>query len=132
MDRAIYRSPSRDLNASDRTRRDQFTKRSYDRTRRRRAPRGQHQARTGSTSRRDSRPEHTRCGDLDCPSRHLRFLRKTIRGNRRATKRDQDGDEAGADLIKVALAGWNEGARPQDAPDIPFDKKLLAVAVEEA
>src|SRR5207248_8903740 len=38
--------------------------------------------------------------------------------------------EAGADLIKVALAGWNEGARPQDAPDIPFDKKLLAVAVE--
>jgi len=25
--------------------------------------------------------------------------------------------EAGADLIKVALAGWNEGARPQDAPD---------------
>lgn len=40
--------------------------------------------------------------------------------------------EAGADLIKVALAGWNEGVRPQDAPDIPFDKKLLAVAVEEA
>jgi imidazolonepropionase-like amidohydrolase len=40
--------------------------------------------------------------------------------------------EAGADLIKVALADWNEGARPQDAPDIPFDKKLLAVAVEEA
>ena len=40
--------------------------------------------------------------------------------------------EAGADLIKVALAGWNEGARPKDAPDIPFDKKLLAVAVEEA
>jgi len=40
--------------------------------------------------------------------------------------------EAGADLIKVALAGWNEGARPQDAPDIPFDKKLLSVAVEEA
>ena len=40
--------------------------------------------------------------------------------------------EDGADLIKVALAGWNEGARPQDAPDIPFDKKLLAVAVEEA
>jgi hypothetical protein len=25
--------------------------------------------------------------------------------------------EAGADLIKVALAGWNEGARPKDAPD---------------
>jgi imidazolonepropionase-like amidohydrolase len=40
--------------------------------------------------------------------------------------------EAGADLIKVALAGWNEGARPEGAPDIPFDKKLLAVAVEEA
>ena len=40
--------------------------------------------------------------------------------------------EAGVDLIKVALAGWNEGARPQDAPDILFDKKLLAVAVEEA
>ena len=38
----------------------------------------------------------------------------------------------GADLIKVALAGWNEGARLQDAPDIPFNKKLLAVAVEEA
>ncbi len=40
--------------------------------------------------------------------------------------------EEGADLIKVALAGWNEGARPEDASDIPFDKKLLAVAVEEA
>ena len=40
--------------------------------------------------------------------------------------------EEGADLIKVALAGWNEGARPQSAPDIPFDEKLLAVAVEEA
>jgi len=40
--------------------------------------------------------------------------------------------EDGADLIKVALAGWNEGARPGDAPDIPFDKKLLGVAVEEA
>ena len=40
--------------------------------------------------------------------------------------------ESGADLIKVALAGWNEGVRPQDAPDIPFDKKLLAVAVDEA
>src|SRR5467141_4395389 len=40
--------------------------------------------------------------------------------------------EDGADLIKVALAGWNEGARPQGAPDIPFDEKLLAVAVEEA
>ncbi len=40
--------------------------------------------------------------------------------------------EAGVDLIKVALAGWNEGARPHGAPDIPFDEKLLAVAVEEA
>src|SRR5213594_726622 len=40
--------------------------------------------------------------------------------------------EAGADLIKVALSGWNEGARPEGAPDIPFDEKLLAVAVEEA
>jgi imidazolonepropionase-like amidohydrolase len=40
--------------------------------------------------------------------------------------------EAGADLIKVALAGWNEGARPQGAPEIPFEEKLLAVAVEEA
>src|SRR5216683_7745408 len=40
--------------------------------------------------------------------------------------------EAGVSLIKVALSGWNEGARPKDSPDIPFDKKLLAVAVEEA
>ena len=40
--------------------------------------------------------------------------------------------EAGADLIKVALAGWNEGAKPEGAPEIPFDKKLLAIAVEEA
>ncbi len=40
--------------------------------------------------------------------------------------------EAGADLIKVALAGWNEGARPKGAQDIPFDEKLLAIAVEEA
>jgi len=40
--------------------------------------------------------------------------------------------EEGAYLIKVALAGWNEGARPKDALDIQFDKKLLAVAVEEA
>ena len=40
--------------------------------------------------------------------------------------------EAGADLIKVALAGWNEGARTEGAPEIPFDRKLLAVAVEEA
>ena len=40
--------------------------------------------------------------------------------------------EAGADLIKVALAGWNEGARPDGASEIPFDEKLLAVAVDEA
>ena len=40
--------------------------------------------------------------------------------------------EAGADLIKVALAAWNDGARPQGAPDIPFDAKLLSVAVDEA
>ncbi len=40
--------------------------------------------------------------------------------------------DAGVDLIKVALSGWNEGARPEGAPDIPFDEKLLAVAVEEA
>ena len=40
--------------------------------------------------------------------------------------------EAGAELIKVALSGWNEGARPQNAPEIPFNEKLLSVAVEEA
>ena len=40
--------------------------------------------------------------------------------------------EAGADLIKVALAGWNEGMRPEGASEIPFDEKLLAVAVDEA
>ena len=40
--------------------------------------------------------------------------------------------EAGASLIKVALSGWNEGARPKDAPDIPFDARLLSVAVQEA
>jgi len=40
--------------------------------------------------------------------------------------------EAGAELIKVALSGWNEGARPKDALEIPFDEKLLSVAVEEA
>ena len=40
--------------------------------------------------------------------------------------------EAGANWIKVALDGWNEGARPEGAPDIPFDEKLLAVAVEES
>jgi len=40
--------------------------------------------------------------------------------------------EAGADLIKVALAGWNEGMRPEGGSEIPFDEKLLATAVEEA
>jgi len=40
--------------------------------------------------------------------------------------------EAGAELIKVALSGWNEGARPKDAVEIPFSEKLLSVAVEEA
>ncbi len=40
--------------------------------------------------------------------------------------------EAGADLIKVALSGWNEGARPRDAKEIPFDEELLRIAVEEA
>jgi len=40
--------------------------------------------------------------------------------------------EVGADWIKVALAAWNQGQRPDGAPDIPFDEKLLAVAVEEA
>jgi imidazolonepropionase-like amidohydrolase len=40
--------------------------------------------------------------------------------------------EAGADLIKVALAGWNEGMRPEGASEVPFDEKFLAVAVDEA
>ncbi|HET6312780.1 MAG TPA: amidohydrolase family protein [Chloroflexia bacterium] len=40
--------------------------------------------------------------------------------------------EAGADLIKVALAPWNEGKRPEGAPAVPFDADLLAVAVEAA
>jgi len=40
--------------------------------------------------------------------------------------------EEGAELIKVALSGWNEGARPKDAAEIPFSEKLLSVAVEEA
>jgi imidazolonepropionase-like amidohydrolase len=40
--------------------------------------------------------------------------------------------EAGAELIKVALSGWNEGARPQNATEIPFNEKLLSVAVDEA
>lgn len=40
--------------------------------------------------------------------------------------------ESGVDWIKVALAPWVEGARPENAPEIPFDEKLLAVAVQEA
>ena len=40
--------------------------------------------------------------------------------------------DAGVDWIKVALAGWNEDERPDGAPDIPFDEKLIAVAVEES
>jgi imidazolonepropionase-like amidohydrolase len=39
---------------------------------------------------------------------------------------------AGADLIKVALAPWNEGMRPDGASEIPFDAELLGVAVQEA
>jgi imidazolonepropionase-like amidohydrolase len=39
---------------------------------------------------------------------------------------------AGADLIKVALAPWNEGMRPEGAPEIPFDADLLRIAVGEA
>lgn len=39
---------------------------------------------------------------------------------------------AGVDLIKVALAPWNEGQRPDGAPEVPFDAGLLAVAVEVA
>jgi imidazolonepropionase-like amidohydrolase len=39
---------------------------------------------------------------------------------------------AGVDLIKVALAPWNEGQRPDGAPDVPFDADLLAVAVATA
>lgn len=44
----------------------------------------------------------------------------------------QDEIAAGADLIKVALAPWNDGMRPDGAPDVPFDAGLLAVAVETA
>jgi imidazolonepropionase-like amidohydrolase len=51
---------------------------------------------------------------------------------------------AGADLIKVALAPWNDGQRPTTLPgapnvpdviaiaDVPFDAALLSVAVEAA
>lgn len=44
----------------------------------------------------------------------------------------QEEIAAGADLIKVALAPWNDGMRPDGAAAIPFDAKLLAVAVEAA
>ena len=40
--------------------------------------------------------------------------------------------EEGAELIKVALSGWNEDARPKDATEVPFNEKLLSVAVQEA
>ena len=40
--------------------------------------------------------------------------------------------EAGADWVKVALDPWNQGTRPEGAADIPFDERLLAVAVEES
>src|SRR5437667_10234763 len=39
--------------------------------------------------------------------------------------------EAGAELSKVALSGWNEGTRRKDAVEIPFSEKLLPVAVDE-
>ncbi len=38
----------------------------------------------------------------------------------------------GADLIKVSLAPWNDGKRPEGAPAVPFDATLLGVAVEAA
>jgi imidazolonepropionase-like amidohydrolase len=44
----------------------------------------------------------------------------------------QDQVMAGADLIKVALAPWNEGQQPDGAPAIPFDAELLAAAVAAA
>jgi imidazolonepropionase-like amidohydrolase len=47
----------------------------------------------------------------------------------------QEQVAAGVDLIKVALAPWNEGQRPDGpagAPTIPFDADLLAAAVEAA
>lgn len=40
--------------------------------------------------------------------------------------------ESGVDLIKVALSPWNEGARPENASEIPFDERLLTVAAQEA
>src|SRR5438445_12531082 len=40
--------------------------------------------------------------------------------------------EEGAELIKVALSGWKEDARPKDASEVPFNEKLLSVAVQEA
>ena len=51
-------------------------------------------------------------------------------GELRAAIRDEIA--AGADLIKVALAPWNDGQRPDGAPEVPFDTGLLAVAVEAA
>src|SRR5947209_19109195 len=42
------------------------------------------------------------------------------------------GIEEGAELIKVALSGWNEGGGPKDGAEVPFNEKLLSVAVEEA
>src|SRR5260221_8647428 len=48
----------------------------------------------------------------------------------RAAIRDEIA--AGVDLIKVALAPWNDGLRPDGAPELPFDPDLLAVAVGEA
>ncbi len=40
--------------------------------------------------------------------------------------------EAGVDLIKIALEPWNPDAKVANAPEIPFDEKLLVIAVEEA
>lgn len=40
--------------------------------------------------------------------------------------------DAGAALIKIALAPWNTGEAPEGAPPVPFDSALLAVAVEHA
>jgi imidazolonepropionase-like amidohydrolase len=44
----------------------------------------------------------------------------------------QEEIAAGADLIKVALAPWNDGQRPEGAPAVPFDADLLAAAVAVA
>src|SRR5207247_9677459 len=37
--------------------------------------------------------------------------------------------EAGADLVKVARAGWNGGGRPKGRPERRFDAKLLPIDV---